>query len=175
MVERNDAIHSEEGSHRCLTAACRATLLLHGSGCVKISLVQHNPRDDLAASLEVLFANVKRAAEDAPDLIAFPEYYAFMGDGSKTLAASGTRFDEINGQTSELAKSLGIAIHAGSLAETRQDGTFNTTVVHIADGSELACYPKIHPFDIDFADGTQFRESDLICPGSSVETYELHG
>jgi len=142
---------------------------------MKISLVQHNPQDDLTASLEVLFETVKRAAEDAPDLIALPEYYAFMGDGSKTLAASGAWFDDINGKTSELAKSLGTAIHAGSLAETRDEGTFNTTVVHGADGSEVARYSKIHLFDIDLADGTQFRESDLICAGSSVETYELHG
>ncbi len=142
---------------------------------MKISLVQHNPQDDLTVSLEELFENIRRAAQDAPDLIALPIYYAFIGDGSKTLAASGAWFDDINGQTSELAKSLGIAIYAGSLAETREDGTYITTGVHGADGSELARYSKIHLFDVDLADGTQFRESDLICAGSSVETYKLHG
>ena len=142
---------------------------------MKISVVQHNPQDDLKASLAQLFETVKRAAEDRPDLIALPEYYAFMGDGSKTLAASGAWFDEINGQTAALAKTLGIPIHAGSLAEERDIGTFNTTVIHGADGAELARYSKIHLFDVDMADGTRYRESDLISPGSEVVTYALHG
>ncbi|MDJ0821230.1 MAG: carbon-nitrogen hydrolase family protein [Paracoccaceae bacterium] len=142
---------------------------------MKICVVQHNPQDDLKASLRILFETVRRAAEERPDLIALPEYYAFMGDGSKSLAASGAWFEEINGQTAELAKTLGIAIHAGSIAEKRETGTFNTTVVHGADGVEIARYSKIHLFDIDLPDGTQFRESDLISAGSSVETYELNG
>lgn len=146
-----------------------------GTRQMKISIVQHNPRDDLEASLKVLFETVRRAADEGPDLIALPEYYAFMGDGSRTLAASGVRFDEINEQTGELAKSLGVAIHAGSLAEKRETGTYNTTVVHGANGVEIARYSKIHLFDIDLADGTQFRESDLISAGASVVTYDLQG
>lgn len=142
---------------------------------MKLSLVQHNPKDDLNASLKVLFETVRRAAGENPDLIALPEYYAFMGDGSKTLAASGALFDQINGQTQDLAKSLGVAIHAGSLAEKRDSGTYNTTVVHGADGVEIARYSKIHLFDIDLADGTQFRESDLISAGERVVTYDLNG
>ncbi len=148
---------------------------LRGAEPMKISAVQHNPQDDLKVSLHVLFETVKRATADGPDLIALPEYYAFMGDSSKRLAASGAWFADINGQTAELAKSLGVTIHEGCLAEQRDDGTYNTTVVHGADGTELARYSKIHLFDIDLADGTQFRESDLICRGSSVETYDLNG
>jgi len=151
------------------------TATSQGIGRMKVSVVQHNPQDDLKTSLQVLFNTVKRAAEERPDLIALPEYYAFMGDGSKTLAASGAWFEEINAQTSALARSLGIPIHAGSLAQTRDTGTFNTTVVHGADGAEIARYSKIHLFDVDLSDGTQVRESDLICRGDSVETYDLNG
>jgi len=142
---------------------------------MKVSVVQHNPQDDLSASLTGLHDTIRRAAEDRPELIALPEYYAFMGDGGKTLAASGAWFDEINGQTAELAKSLEVTIHAGSLAEKRESGTFNTTVVHGKDGQEIARYSKIHLFDVDLPDGTQFRESDLISAGSEVATYELNG
>lgn len=142
---------------------------------MKLSVVQHNPQDNLDASLQVLFDTVTRAAEDGADLIALPEYYAFMGDGGPTLAASGAWFDDINGQTADLAKTLGVAIHAGSLAERRADGTYNTTVVHGADGSEIARYSKIHLFDVDLPDGTRFRESDLISRGAEVQTYTLNG
>lgn len=142
---------------------------------MKVSVVQHNPQDDLKASLSVLFDTVRRAADEGPDLIALPEYYAYMGDGSKGLAASGAWFDEINGQTAALARTLGVVIHAGSLAERRGARTFNTTVVHGADGSEIARYSKIHLFDVDLADGTSIRESELISAGSSVETYDLKG
>ena len=142
---------------------------------MKISVVQHNPQDDLEKSLQVLFEIVRRAADEAPDLIGLPEYYAYMGDGSKSLAASGAWFDDINGQTAELAKALGVAIHAGSLAETRESGTYNTTVVHGADGFEITRYSKIHLFDVDLADGTKFRELDLITAGDSVHTYDLKG
>ncbi len=142
---------------------------------MKISVVQHNPQDDLEASLGALYETVKRAADDGTDLIALPEYYAFMGDGGKTLAASGAWFEDINGRTAALAKSLGVAIHAGSLAEKRELGTFNTTVVHGPDGSEIARYSKIHLFDMDLPDGTKFRESDLISGGSDVATYDFKG
>lgn len=59
---------------------------------MKARVVQHNPQDDLNASPSVLFDTVKRAADDRPDLIARPEYDAYLGDGSTSLAASGEWF-----------------------------------------------------------------------------------
>lgn len=142
---------------------------------MKVSVIQHNPQDDLQTSLDTLYGHVRQAAEAGADLISLPEYYAYMGDGADLLGASGSWFDDINGKTGELAKELGVAIHAGSIAEKREDGVYNTTVVHSPDGNELARYSKIHLFDIDLPNGESYRESDFICGGKDVATYDYKG
>jgi nitrilase len=140
-----------------------------------MAVVQHNPQDDLEKSFSELRENILKAADAGSDLIATPEYYAYMGNSPKDLGKSGVWFEEINGRMSEISKSIGRPIHAGSIAEKRSDGVYNTTVVHDGNGGEIARYSKIHMFDIDLPDGTIFRESDIITPGTDVVTYDING
>ncbi|MDK3019205.1 carbon-nitrogen hydrolase family protein [Pseudodonghicola flavimaris] len=142
---------------------------------MRLTLVQNNPGSDLAANMSVLRELVLRAADQRPDLIGLPEYYAFMGDRSQDHQAAGERFDELNGWMSGLARETGIAIHAGSLAERRDGKTYNTTVVHASDGSELARYSKIHLVDIDLPDGSGVRESAIIARGTTPVVYQVAG
>lgn len=142
---------------------------------MRISVVQHNAQSDVKSSLNTLYENIRKAAGNGAELIALPEYYAYLGDGEGELQASGDWFDDINGRTAELAKLLKVAIHAGSIAERRENGVYNTTVVHGPDGSEIARYSKIHMFDIDLPNGECYRESDYIKPGSDVVVYDYNG
>jgi len=68
-------------------------------------------------------------------------------------------------------------VHAGSLVE-RIPGdarVYNTTVVFDREGREVARYRKINMFDIVAPDGTQYRESATVKPGTEIMTYDLEG
>ncbi|MFZ1813521.1 MAG: carbon-nitrogen hydrolase family protein [Rhizobiaceae bacterium] len=142
---------------------------------MRITLVQNNPQNDFTKSLAVIREIVLRAADAGTDFIALPEYYAFMGNSIVEHRDAGQHFDEINSTMAELAREVGKPIHAGSLAELREGKTYNTTVVHGADGAEIARYSKMHMFDVDLPNGDVIRESDIICRGDKVVSYELNG
>ncbi|MCC0076201.1 MAG: carbon-nitrogen hydrolase family protein [Rhodobacter sp.] len=142
---------------------------------MRVTLIQNNPQDNVEASLAVVGDLIARAAEQGTDLIALPEYYAFMGNTVVEHRDAGQQFEAISGRMAELARTNGVAIHAGSLAELRGNRTFNTTVVYGADGAELARYSKIHMFDIELPNGDVIRESDIISRGDEVVTYSLNG
>jgi len=146
-----------------------------GASTMRVTVIQNNPQDDEGQSLSALGDLIARASEQGTDLIALPEYYAFMGNTVIEHRDAGARFDEINGRMAEFARTNAVAIHAGSLAELRGNRTYNTTVVHGADGAELARYSKMHMFDIELPTGEVIRESDIISRGDRVVTYSLNG
>ena len=60
----------------------------------------------------------------------------------------------------ELARKLGIYIHAGSLAiKISPDRAANRSFLIDPKGDIAARYDKIHMFDVDLADGESYRES----------------
>jgi len=142
---------------------------------MRVTLVQNNPQNNSEESLKTIREIVLRAAEAGTDFIALPEYYAFMGSTIEEHRDAGRQFDQINETMANLAREAGVAIHAGSLAEFRNGKTYNTTVVHGTDGAEIARYSKMHMFDIELPNGDVIRESDIICRGDKVVSYDLNG
>ncbi|GAB3761604.1 carbon-nitrogen hydrolase family protein [Ramlibacter monticola] len=140
---------------------------------MRVSLVQNNPQEDLGKSLNTVRELVQRAVDAGTDLVVLPEYYAFMGSDPVRHRDSGRYFGEIDQMMAALARETATTIHAGSLVEADGDKAFNTTVVYGADGSRIARYRKIHLFDIVLPNGTAYRESDVVAPGSEVVTYKV--
>ncbi|MFC7704480.1 carbon-nitrogen hydrolase family protein [Plastorhodobacter daqingensis] len=143
---------------------------------MKVSLVQMNSDSDKARNIAEAERLVRQTvAEDAPDLVVLPEYFAFLGEGRDNIHGSGESFPEgeIWQRMSALAAELGITLHAGSVVEKSGNGHFNTTLVFGPDGTELARYRKMHLFDIDAPGGTAYRESDTISRGEEIVTYKV--
>ncbi|MDP3519412.1 MAG: carbon-nitrogen hydrolase family protein [Hydrogenophaga sp.] len=140
---------------------------------MRVSVIQNNPQDKLKDNLAEVVQLVRRAAAGGAELIALPEYYAFMGSDPVAHRDSGRWFAEIDGEMANLARELGVVVHAGSLVEARDDQTFNTTVVYGIDGQRLARYSKIHLFDVELPNGVVYKESDIISRGSDVVTYRV--
>ena len=110
---------------------------------MKVSLVQMNTQDDKSANLKSAKALIEKAvAEEQPDLVVLPEYYAFLGDTPAELQDSAETFP--NGESyrlmSGLAEKHGITIHAGSVAERDGDDFYNATVVFGPNGRQIAHY-----------------------------------
>ena len=68
-----------------------------------------------------------------------------------------------------LAKELKIHLHIGSLAlRFSPEKAVNRGFLIGPDGEILACYDKIHMFDIDLPSGESYRESANYQPGESA-------
>ena len=144
---------------------------------MRISLVQMNAGTDKAANIASARELVAEAAEERPDLVVLPEYWAFFSNEREALHASAETFPDGPAYRAmrEMAKEHGVTLHGGSIAERRDGAVHNTTAVFGPDGAEIARYRKMHLFDVDLPDGTQVRESDLIARGSDVVTYACAG
>lgn len=142
---------------------------------MRVSIIQNNPQENLRQALQQAEILVRRAAEVGSDLIVLPEYFAYMASDLSLLKSSEQWFDEIDGRMSALAKEIGVVVHAGSMLEPRDNGTYNTGIAYGADGKHLAKYSKIHMFDAELPNGVVIQESSIVTRGSETATYQVNG
>lgn len=132
--------------------------------------VQMVASDDKAANLEEAERWVREAAEKGARVVALPE--VFIWRGSK--AAEREQAEPIPGPSSmamaALARELQIYLVAGSLLERIPNSpkVYNASLLIDPTGTNIACYRKIHLFDVDLANGVSLRESDTRAPGEAV-------
>ncbi len=150
---------------------------------MKISAIQMNTRSDKAANLTEARRLAARAVErDRPDMVVFPEVFAFMGSSVADKRAAAEELPDAGGDGGEayetlrgIARGHGVFVHGGSFVERAIEGGddryYNTTIAFDRDGVELARYRKIHLFDVTTPDGRSYRESDTFGAGREVVTY----
>lgn len=124
---------------------------------IRIAAVQLNSQTDINANLDIITRAVAETVSLA-DVIVLPENMCVMGRQGELAA----RFDEVSRHLSELAKSHGVHIVAGTLpCATRADGTAvpqgkyrQTSLVFSPSGEQIARYDKIHLFRATVNDST---------------------
>ena len=124
---------------------------------------------DKARNLAQARELVSRAAARGATFVALPENVELMASSrEKREQAEALDGPALTGFR-ELARSLGITLLAGSLAERAAGGKiYNTSVLVGPDGRDLAVYRKIHLFDVDIRDGATYRESELVEAGTEA-------
>jgi predicted amidohydrolase len=130
--------------------------------------VQLRSTDDLVANLARADHWIARAAGYGAKLVATPENTTFLGPSETKLAAA----EPIDGPTgrhfADLARSLGIHLLVGSVAERLDEHRcWNTSLLYGPDGL-LARYRKLHLFDVDVPGGPRFVESAHVAAGDDV-------
>jgi predicted amidohydrolase len=119
----------------------------------------------------------REAAARGAELVVLPEKWAAFG-GRDVLEPAAEPLDgPIATAVSGWARTLGVAIVAGSLSERagRDDGRLhNTSLAFDRDGRRVAAYRKIHLFDVD-VEGRRVRESDAEAPGDHGVVATLAG
>lgn len=137
---------------------------------MKVSLIQMDVRlEDPEYNFSHVEELIRKAAEGNPDVICLPETWNtgfFPRANLENLAdLSG---ESVKSRIGGLAKELKINIVAGSVANRKEDGVYNTAYVFDRVGSCTAEYDKTHLF-------TPMGEQQFFKSGSHVTSFKLDG
>jgi deaminated glutathione amidase len=134
---------------------------------LRVAAVQLNSTDDVARNLATAERLVREAAADGAELVALPEKWNMLAAGEDLAAAAESLDGPSLTAARGWARTLGVHLLAGSVAERAEGRAFNTSVLIGPDGEDLAVYRKVHMFDVD-AGGVSYRESEHEQPGSEL-------
>jgi predicted amidohydrolase len=142
----------------------------------KVGLAQM--RSGLApdANLRAAVALIRQAKAQGADYVLTPEMTNIMDINRERLFATivAEEDDASLANLRDLARTLGIYLHIGSLAiKVSPDRAANRSFLIDPKGSIVARYDKIHMFDVDLANGESYRESQSFRPGESAICTDL--
>jgi predicted amidohydrolase len=152
---------------------------------MKISVLQFSPLSNKSLNIEVAESLASRSVQsDRPDLVVLPEVWTCLGgtaeqkfDAAENIPPVGST--KGGGPAVEalrrIARSNGIHVHGGSIAEVDGDRLLNTSIVVSPSGEIVGRYSKIHLFDVVTPNGQQYRESDTYSAGEHVVTVRVQG
>jgi predicted amidohydrolase len=142
----------------------------------RAALVQTTASRSPERNLEAVEALVREAAGRGAAYVQTAENTNIIEHDSERLFAALTEEarDPTLARLRAVAAELGIWLHIGSLAiRVAETKAANRAFVIAPDGSIAARYDKIHLFDVDLANGEQYRESAKIRPGAEAVTVDL--
>ena len=143
---------------------------------LKAAIIQMRSTTDMARNLKDASELIAEAASKGATYVQTPEVTnIFEPDKERLKAVTMAEADDISVRRfSELARKLGIYLHAGSFALKGETSLLaNRSLVFGPDGNIMARYDKIHLFDIDLPTGESHRESASYKPGENAVTVKL--
>jgi predicted amidohydrolase len=137
---------------------------------VNVAAVQLSSGSDVEHNVAAAIELVHEAAMGGATYVQLPEYFNYLGPSLGFEAARESIPGPTTTRMSDLAKSLSITLHLGSLLEAIPDSTrsFNTSVLLGPNGTIIATYRKAHLFDVDVPGQIVHRESDDVAPGQEM-------
>jgi predicted amidohydrolase len=141
----------------------------------KAACVQFTAAPDVETCLETSLRLTREAAAASARLVCLPEYFSGISTEGSRLVPTAFREEAHPALPAfrDVTRELGIWALLGSLAVERPDGRIaNRTYVVDPSGRIAARYDKIHLFDVDLGAGKDYRESDVIAPGSTAVVAE---
>ena len=142
----------------------------------RAAAVQLRTGVDPASSVADAEKLIRQAALSGAEYIQTPEMTSVLDGNRKRLLASIAPQDTDASliHLRALAAELGIHLHIGSMAiRLDNDSVANRAFVIGPDGGILACYDKIHMYDVDLGGGERYRESKLYRPGAEAVVVDL--
>jgi predicted amidohydrolase len=140
---------------------------------MQAAILQLNVTDDPMANLAVTVGMLHEAAADGAEFVLTPEVTNCIST-SRSHQRDVLQFEEDDQTLAALraeAKALGITLLIGSLGVQTgdADGRFaNRSFLIGPDGDVIACYDKIHMFDVQISETETWRESEGYRPGETA-------
>lgn len=142
----------------------------------KAAVVQMRSVTVPAINIAALRESVREAAARGAQYVQTPEMTGAVTRDRRALSSmlAPADRDEVAAAASELARDLRILVHLGSTpVRLAGDRLANRSYLFAPDGSLLACYDKIHMFDVDLERGESWRESAVYRAGSVATVADL--
>jgi len=145
-------------------------------GALRVGAVQMTSTEEVERNLEKARTLVRRAAAAGAQLVGLPENFAFLGTDrdhrlaiAESLDGDAAARGPILAAMVALARETQVHLLLGGFPERAASGDRirNTSVLLDPAGHLVACYRKIHLFDVDLP-AARFRESEAVEPGSEV-------
>jgi len=141
----------------------------------RIALFQATTGVDPAVNAAALTDAIEQASAGGAEILFTPEMTGLL-DRDSARAARILRSqdqDQVLAAAKEAAARHRIWVNVGSLAVLVDDGKVaNRSFVIDREGNVRATYDKLHLFDVDLPDGTQWRESAAYAPGARAVVAE---
>ena len=126
-----------------------------------------NSQPDLEHNLNRSYELISEASDKGAEFIGLPENFAFLGDEKERLRQADTISKKTAEKLSEWSAEFKVFLLAGGYPFPAGDNKlFNRAEVYNPDGEVISRYDKVHLFDVDLSDQEQYRESDMVKPGS---------
>jgi predicted amidohydrolase len=120
---------------------------------------------NLIQAEELIDLAVRRGAE----LVSLPENFSFMGEEKDKIAQAEAIAQKSEKFLKTMAQRFQITILGGGFPVPLDNGrVYNTALLIDPNGTELACYQKVHLFDVDLPDGNTYRESSTVMAGTRI-------
>jgi predicted amidohydrolase len=134
------------------------------------AVVQMTSTADVERNLSTAEALVEEAARRGASFVGLPENFAFLRSEGQPVPEPQAIDGPWVRRMADLARRLRITLLLGSLPEHVPGDTRvrNTSVLLGPDGQTLACYRKIHLFDIDLPGMEHLKESKTVAPGDEI-------
>jgi len=132
-----------------------------------VAAVQMTSTDDTARNLRQATRLIREAAFAGATLIALPENFAWLRPEGSPVAYKQDLDGELVRSMREEARRLGRYLLLGSIPERvpRSARIHNTSVLIGPQGRVLACYRKMHLFDIEMRGSAVLKESRTVKAG----------
>ena len=149
---------------------------------ISVAVISMTTTRDRAANLEQATRLVRDAASAGADWIVLPEMYVYQGPYDTLYEEAEPFRGTAWKMMSDLARELRIVLFGGSIAERPEKAkpgerkVYNVTYVFGRGGEELACYRKVHLFNLKSPDGKPlYCESDGYLSGDKPVVIEIDG
>ena len=145
---------------------------------MRIALIQMPVGFDKTKNISYAVDKIKNAVNDSAglgvvlDMAVLPEMFCCPYSNRYFREFGEEHGGEAQSALSALSRELGIYIVGGSIPELCENKVFNTSFVYDDKGREIARHRKVHLFDIDIKNGQKFRESETLCAGDKITTFE---
>lgn len=130
--------------------------------------VQMRSGRDPLANRDAVVGLVRDAAARGAHYVQTPEMTSLVERDKASLFANVVAQDEDPTLVAlrDVARSLGLVVHIGSLAVRNGDKIANRAFLIDADGTITASYDKLHLYDVDLPNGERWRESSTYTGGA---------
>ena len=139
----------------------------------RVAMIQMHVEEDKLKNITNASELVKKAVEQGVDMAVLPEMFNCPYKTSNFPVYAEKEGGECYSLLSNLAKTHGIYLVAGTMPEKDDEGrVFNTSYVFDRQGFKIGKHRKMHLFDIDVEGGQYFKESETLTAGNSVTVFD---